>query len=60
MTPNPVTVTRDTPLLEALRLLLQHGIKRLPVVDDDGKLVGMVGRGSIMQSMAQELQEDEA
>lgn len=59
MTPNPVTVTRDTPLLEALRLLLQHGIKRLPVVDDDGKLVGMVGRGSIMQSMAQELQEDE-
>lgn len=60
MTPNPVTVARDTPLLEALRLLLQHGIKRLPVVDDDGKLVGMVGRGSIMQSMAQELQEDEA
>jgi len=60
MTPNPVTVTRDTPLLEALRLLLQHGIKRLPVVDADGQLVGMVGRGSIMQSMAQELQEEEA
>ncbi|HSN78599.1 MAG TPA: DUF190 domain-containing protein [Anaerolineae bacterium] len=55
MTPNPVTVTPDTPLLEALRLLLQHGIKRLPVVDADGKLVGLVGRGSIMQSLAQEL-----
>lgn len=55
MTPNPVTVTPDTPLLAALRLLLQHGIKRLPVVDADGKLVGLVGRGAIMQSLAQEL-----
>lgn len=55
MTPNPVTVTPDTPLLEALRLLLQHGIKRLPVVDVDGKLLGLVGRGAIMQSLAQEL-----
>jgi CBS domain-containing protein len=55
MTPNPVTVTPDTPLLEALRLLLQHGIKRLPVVDAGGKLVGLVGRGAIMQSLAQEL-----
>jgi CBS domain-containing protein len=55
MTPNPVTVTPDTPLLEALRLLLQHGIKRLPVVDADGRLVGLVGRGAIMQSLAQEL-----
>jgi CBS domain-containing protein len=59
MTPHPITVTPDTPLLEALRLLLQHGIKRLPVVDDDGALVGMVGRGSIMQSLAQELEEEQ-
>lgn len=60
MTPNPVTVTRDTPLLEALRPLVQRGIKRLPVVDEEGRLVGMVGRGSIMQAMAQELDEEAA
>ena len=43
-----------------LRPLVQQGIKRLPVVDEEGRLVGMVGRGSIMQAMAQELDEDEA
>jgi CBS domain-containing protein len=57
MTPNPITAKPETLLSEALRLLLQHGIKRLPVVDAEGRLVGMVGRGSIMQSLAQELQE---
>lgn len=58
MTPNPVTVTPDTPLLEALRLLLEHRIKRLPVVDAEGRLVGLVGRGAIMQSLAQDLERE--
>jgi CBS-domain-containing membrane protein len=52
MTANPITVTPDTPLLEALRLLLQHKIKRLPVVDESGQLVGLVGRGEILQALA--------
>lgn len=33
MTGQPLTVLPETPLLDALRLLLQHKIKRLPVVD---------------------------
>ena len=55
MTGHPITVTPETPLLDALRLLLQHKIKRLPVVDADGKLVGLVGRGEILQAVAREL-----
>jgi CBS domain-containing protein len=55
MTANPVTVTPDTPLLDALRLLLRYRIKRLPVVDADGRLVGLVGRGGIMQALAKDL-----
>ena len=55
MTANPVTVTPQTPLLEALRLLLSHKIKRLPVVSEDGRLVGLVGRSQILQALAAEL-----
>jgi CBS domain-containing protein len=55
MTGHPITVTPDTALLDALRLLLQHKIKRLPVVDGDGGLVGLVGRGEIMQALARDL-----
>ena len=55
MTAQPVTVTPETSLLEALRLLLAHRIKRLPVVDADGRLVGLVGRGGILQSLGRDL-----
>ena len=54
MTANPITVTPETPLLDALRVLLQHKIKRLPVVDQSGQLVGLVGRGEILQALAAE------
>ena len=56
MTANPVTVSADTPLLEALQLLLNRRIKRLPVVDREGRLIGLVGRGEILQALAAELQ----
>lgn len=55
MTSPVVTVTPETSLLEALRLLLAHGIKRLPVVDAEGRLVGLVGRGGVLQALGQEL-----
>ncbi len=55
MTPQVITVSPDTSLLEALRLLLAHQIKRLPVVDSEGRLVGLVGRGGILQALSQNL-----
>jgi len=42
MTPNPVTVTPDTSVPEALRLMRERRIRRLPVVDGRGQLVGIV------------------
>ncbi len=53
MTPNPITVHKYTPLNEALRLLLEHKIKRLPVVDADGHLVGLVGRAGVLLALTQ-------
>ncbi len=42
MTPNPITVRPDTQLDEALSLMLNNNVRRLPVVDEDGRLVGIV------------------
>jgi len=50
MTAEPVTVTEDTPLDEAVRMMERHHIKRLPVVRE-GKLVGIVSRADIMHAL---------
>jgi acetoin utilization protein AcuB len=42
MTRNPVTVTDDTSLDEALRIMKRESIRRLPILDDAGHLVGIV------------------
>lgn len=42
MTPSPSAVAMETPLLDALDLMVQERFRHLPVVDDHGKLVGIV------------------
>ncbi len=54
MTPNPITIQKYAPLSEALKLLLEHQIKRLPVVDADGRLVGLVGRAGVLLALAEQ------
>jgi acetoin utilization protein AcuB len=49
MTWNVVTVTSDTPMMEAMKIMNTHNIRRLPVVDK-GKLVGMVSKERIARS----------
>ncbi len=41
MTPNPITIEEDASLIEAIHLLKEKGIRRLPVMKK-GKLVGLV------------------
>ncbi|MFC7338092.1 CBS domain-containing protein [Haloferula chungangensis] len=41
-TKNPVTVSPEMPLVEAVKLMEQKHIWDLPVVDADGKLVGLL------------------
>ena len=41
MTPNPITITPDAPIGEAARLMVEHRVGALPVVDQ-GKLVGII------------------
>jgi acetoin utilization protein AcuB len=49
MTPNPITITLQTTLPEARRLMDEHFVRRLPVVHR-GRLVGIVTRGDIREA----------
>lgn len=42
MTPSPVTIHPDTSVPEALRLMRERKVRRLPVIDSHGRLVGIV------------------
>jgi CBS domain-containing protein len=42
-----VTVDPQQDLGEALRLMAEHQVRRLPVVEDDGRLVGIVAQADI-------------
>ena len=48
MTPDPITVTPQTSLSEAIRILVEKRISGLPVVDDDGKLMGVISDTDLM------------
>lgn len=44
------TVHEDTRIEDAIRLMAEHSIKRLPVVDENGVFRGMVSRDSMLRA----------
>jgi CBS domain-containing protein len=42
-----VTIDPEQELGEALRLMAQHQVRRLPVVEEDGRLVGIVAQADV-------------
>lgn len=53
MTPAPLVVHENSNLEDAARLLLKTKYRRLPVVDGDGKLVGIITRGNVVRAALQ-------
>lgn len=51
MSTNTTVVTPDTPLLRAQSIMLVEEIGRLPVVDEEGNLVGVISKGDIFRSV---------
>ncbi|MDR2696552.1 MAG: CBS and ACT domain-containing protein [Deltaproteobacteria bacterium] len=47
MTTNVITVTADTPMITAGKLMKDHDIRRLPVVDNNGRVIGIVSVGDV-------------
>lgn len=50
MSAQPVTVGPRAGLAQAARLMSDHAVKRLPVVDDQGGLVGVISRGDLLKA----------
>ena len=57
MTREIISVTPDTPVPEVASLLAEHRIKRVPVVEADGTLVGLISRADIVAWIAQGAKE---
>jgi CBS-domain-containing membrane protein len=45
-----ITVREDTPIQEAIKLMTEKGLKRLPVVGPDGLFKGMISRDSLLRT----------
>ena len=52
MTPNVVTIGPGVPLAEAAQRMLTRRLKRLPVVDADDRLVGMLSRFDVLKTVS--------
>jgi CBS domain-containing protein len=54
MSQSPIVVERNTTIAEAARLMTDSKVKRLPVVDPEGRLEGIVSRGDILVAFARD------
>ena len=52
MTPDPISVPPETPLEAVAALMADRGISGLPVVDAEGRLVGLVSDGDLMRRLS--------
>ena len=57
MTPNPATIHEDAADIELPRQLAEAGVRRLPVVDDDGMLVGIVTLDDLVATIGEEMKD---
>lgn len=57
MTPDPLTIAANTGVTEAIQALRRRGVRRAPVVDACGNLLGMVTLDDLLPTVAHELEE---
>ncbi|MGZ9066744.1 MAG: CBS domain-containing protein, partial [Burkholderiales bacterium] len=49
MTPYVISVTPDSSVVDAAKMMLETGVSGFPVIDSDGKLVGMLTEGDLLR-----------
>jgi CBS domain-containing protein len=52
MTDNPISIKSHQTIKEAAHIMHEKKIRRLPVIDDDRKVVGILTQGDIIRTMA--------
>ena len=60
MTTDVVTIGPADSIWEAASLIDRYGVRRLPVVDDDGVVIGIVARSDLVRCMARSHDERKA
>ncbi|HMD88243.1 MAG TPA: CBS domain-containing protein [Anaerolineaceae bacterium] len=56
MTPKPITVKTTDPVIEALKLFVSSRVGRLPVLDSEGNLAGILTKGDVSRGLLRALQ----
>ena len=51
MTVDPITTSADTDVEDAARVMLEHGFRHLPVLDDDGRVIGIVSLRRVVSAV---------
>ena len=54
MTLDPVVISPESPLREAVALMVENNFSGLPVVDDKGQIVGIITESDLFRIMAKE------
>lgn len=60
MTPGPVTANQAMPLTQVAEIMAYRHLKRLPVVDDRGAMVGMISRLDLLRTAARTFEKPQA
>jgi len=55
MTSPLATVRESDDILDALARMREHGVRRLPVLDDDGHLAGIIAVDNLLEALAEQL-----
>jgi CBS domain-containing protein/anti-sigma regulatory factor (Ser/Thr protein kinase) len=58
MTTQPFTVSSSDPVIEALKVFVNSNVGRLPVVNADGELTGILTKGDITRGLLRALQRN--
>jgi CBS domain-containing protein len=54
MTPHPKTIAEEAPIASAVSIMAYGSVRRLPVVDRDGRIVGTISLDGVMAERAEE------
>jgi len=57
MTSQLVSVHESAGVIETIRLMRAHAVRRIPVISDDGTLVGILSADDVLDLLAEELSE---
>ena len=59
MTSQMITVSANTSVSEIAEIMLRTGIQRLPVVDNNDKMIGLVTQTVVIRAMNERFKQDE-